>query len=114
MEQLRQIDVSKLKGYMNQQYLNPMKCDLSFLKCNYAVYFMVGMIILFLALILFAAHKYSNLSLFIVTLCFGIIFVVCSLLLIHLCSSNSPTMYSYITLGVAILITLLVITFFRK
>lgn len=114
MEQLRQIDTSKLTQYMNAQYLNPLKCDLAFLKCNNVVYFMIGMIVLFLAVILFTAHKYSNISLFIVTVCLGIIFVVASIVLIHFCYEKSPSMYSYITLGIAILLTLVIVSFFKK
>jgi hypothetical protein len=114
MDQLKSITPQSLQGFLTEQYLNPLKCDLSFQKCHVALYYVIGMIAFYLLIILFTAHKYSNISLFIVTLCLGIIIIGCSLILLNLCYAGSPSMYSYITLGVSTLLSFMVIVFFRK
>lgn len=106
--------IANLKGFLNEKYLNPMKCDLSFMKCNLFIYFVIGAILLFSVLILFFASKYSGIGLLLSTLCLCIIFVVCSLILLNLCVSESPSMYSYITIAGAILLTLVIVLLFKK
>jgi hypothetical protein len=114
MEKLNTITPQALKGFLTEKYLNPLKCDLSFQKCHIAFYYVIGMIALYLLIILFTAHKYSNISLFIITLCLGIIIIGCTLILLNLCYTDSPSLYSYVTLGVSTLLSFMVITFFRK
>lgn len=113
--------LANLKGFLNEKYLNPMKCDLSimkcdlsFMKCNLFLYFVIGAILLFSVLILFFASKYSGMGLLLSTLCLCIIFVVCSLILLNLCISEAPSRLSYITIASAILLTLLIVLLFKK
>ena len=106
--------LDEVKGFLTEKYLNPMKCDLSFMKCNIFIYFVIGSIFLFSALILFFSSKYSGVGLLMSTLCLCVIFVVCSLILLNLCVAKSPTMYSYITIACAFLLTLLIVFLFRK
>lgn len=106
--------LNDLKGFLSEKYLNPMKCNLSFMKCNLFIYFVIGAILLFSVLILFFASKYSGIGLLISTLCLCIIFVVCSLLLLNLCATEAPSMHSYITIAGAILLTLVIVLLFKK
>lgn len=114
MDKLKSITPQSLQGFLTERYLNPLKCELSFQKCHVALYYVIGMITLYLLVILFTAHKYSNISLFIITICLGVIIIGCALILLNLCYANSPSIYSYITLGVSTLLTFMVIVFFRK
>ncbi len=104
----------KLSSFINTDNLNPMKCDLSFINCRTFLYYVFGTIMLFAVLILLTANKYSGFSLLMSTLCLCTIFVVCSMVLLNLCSSKSPTIYHYITIGGSILSMLVILLFFSR
>ena len=106
--------LADIKRFFDIKYVNPLKCDLSFMKCNLFIYFVIGAILLFSVLLLMFASNYSGVGLLLSTVCLCIIFVVCSLILLNLCLSNAPELYSYITIGGSLLLTLLIVLLFRK
>lgn len=111
------IELSKLSQFKNlfsEKYLNPMQCNLSFMKCNTVTYFIIGGILLFAVLLLLFANQQSGIKLLLSTVCLCAIFIACSLVLINLCVSNAPGVFSYITIGGAILMTLVIVLAFRK
>lgn len=97
-----------------ENYLNPMKCNISSLNCKYVLYFIIMMAVLFAILLLSSDSKYSGISMLLSTICLILIFIMCTLLLMRLCTSNAPDMYSYVTLGSAFVVTILVSYFFRR
>jgi hypothetical protein len=106
--------LSDMKNFFDKKYLNPMKCDLSFMKCNLFIYFVIGAILLFSVLLLMFTSNYSGIGLLTSTICLCIIFMVCSLILLNLCVSDAPGLFSYITIGVSLLLTLVIVLWFRK
>lgn len=111
---LQKISVNDIKGYFSEKYLNPLKCNLSFMNCNMFIYFMIGIIIIFSIFLLFHANKYSGFNLFLSTMCMGMIFAVCSLLLLNICITNSSVIYSYMTLTIGTLLILMLTVFIKK
>ena len=97
----------------NIAFFNPMQCDLSVLQCNTAVYYVIGMIILFIVLFVFRITKYSKISLMFSTLSLCMVFIATSLLLVNLCVNASPNWHSYLTLGIAILLTITILSWFN-
>jgi len=114
MEQLRTINLQKLKGFVNEQYLNPLKCEISLDKCRTALYFVVGMVAIYLLTILFSAHKYSNISLFLTTILLCVILFGGFTLLMNLHISNYPPTYEYVTIVGGLLLSLVIVLFFKK
>lgn len=95
-------------------FLNPLKCDMSFLKCNYVVYYIGGMILLLTILFILYASKVSRGALIVSAFCHCFIFLACSTILLNLCMSSSPKLFTYFIIGVALLCTSLVIVLFGK
>lgn len=99
-----------------EEYLNPnpLRCDLSFVKCSPFIYYVVGMVAFLAFLFFIYASKVSKGVLLISTICHLLIFIACALVLLNLCVSQSPDMYSYIVVGIALLCTSLVVILFSK
>lgn len=113
-------NLNKFKGVVNDavkkvdvKYLNPLQCNLSFMNCNMFIYFVIGMIALFTLLLIFMSSRYSKISLLLATLSLCIVFIGCSLLLLNMCILKKPEIYSYITLGCAIFVVIIIFAIFR-
>jgi phosphoglycerol transferase MdoB-like AlkP superfamily enzyme len=111
---MNKLKLDELLHKVDPKYLNPLQCNLSFMHCNAFVYFVIGMVVLFTVWLLFFSSKYSKFSLLLTTVCLGLIFIGCSLLLLNMCALNKPDLYNYIALGCSAIVVLLVLRFFRS
>lgn len=106
--------VSDLKQFINNKYLNPLKCDLSLAKCDTFIYFAIGMVLLFSAVILFSSHKYSNIGLLITIMCICVISTICSVIILNMCSLKYPPMYSYAVIAFSVALIFVAVFAMRK
>lgn len=99
-----------------EQYLNPnpLQCNLSFFKCSPFMYYVIGMVAFLMFMFFIYASKVSKGALIISTICHLIIFLACALVLLNLCVSQAPNMYSYIVVGIALLCTSMIVLLFSR
>lgn len=99
-----------------ESYVNPLNCDLSFMKCKTFLYFIVGTI-LFLAIGTIMYYDSFTGAKFVLSMtCVCALFLVCSLILLNLCLSNPSMkkMYSYITIGIFAALSLIGFLMIKK
>lgn len=111
---LSDMATSTAKAAHDASFYNPMKCDFSvFSKCNIVTYYVVGMIVVLLLLFVIYATQSSRIVLLLSTSCHLLIFVLCTLILIHLCNTSAKGYYSYAVIGASVALTMLVVFIFN-
>lgn len=94
-----------VKGFLVPQYLNPLQCSLNIPNLHLVLYFVIGMIALFVILFLFKSQNMSKISLLLSTTCLCAIFLVSTMLLVNLCVNNYPDVYNYLSIMGAFILT---------
>lgn len=103
-----------MTSYLTPDYLNPLKCDVSVVNCDWYIYYAIAIVIMFTVLFIIYLSKYSKTTLILSTLCHLVLFIMCSIVILNVCSSNASKTLGITVTGISILLTLLLIIFFSK
>jgi hypothetical protein len=105
--------VKQVKMLTDKSFYNPMSCKLSVFKCKPVTYYIVAMIVILMFLFIAYATKSSRTVLLVSTACHLLIFVLCSLILMNLCNSDSSEYYSYAAIIASAIMTGLIVFIFN-
>lgn len=98
-----------IKKYLNETFLNPLKCDISGMHCDTFYYYVICSIFIMSAFILFYANKYSGFGLLLTVGFLCVIMMSCGIIILNMCKNKSPREYSYITLFCSLLLLIIII-----
>lgn len=100
--------------FLDSPYINPLKCDTSFLQCKPFVYYEIGITILILLIAVMLSNNISPISVIPSVMCIGLIFVVSSIALLNGCMEKWSNIYMYSIIAGGCLMIVCLAMFFKK